>query len=53
MDQQHYVGLDVSLDTTSICVIAVTAQSFGGASAPRNPMPFAGPSALRLQPSCE
>jgi len=21
MDQQHYVGLDVSLETTSICVI--------------------------------
>jgi transposase len=21
MDQQHYVGLDVSLETTSVCVI--------------------------------
>jgi transposase len=24
MDQQHYVGLDVSLETTSICVVDQT-----------------------------
>ena len=37
MDQQHYVGLDVSLETTSICVLDLTAGWFGAANALSEP----------------
>lgn len=52
MDQQHYVGLDVSLETTSICVIDHTGAVIWRANAVLSQMPSVRPSALTPPPPC-
>ena len=47
MDQQHYVGLDVSLETTSICVIDHSGAFVWRGKCSTEPEPSARRSALR------
>ena len=53
MEQQHYVGLDVSLETTSFCVIDHDGAVVWRGRCAAEQMPFAGSFALRHRPSRE